>query len=287
MENKKVLRKLQLTELEILDVISCFCKERGISWFMDSGTCLGAVRHGGFIPWDDDIDIGMLREDYDVFCEAAARELPDGYSLHTPLNTNNYAPLFAKVYKDGTRFENEETRASGMRMGIFVDVFPYDRLLAAEDERRRQIRNASISQKRSYLYHSKVINVPHSGLAGLVERGGCVALHYVERTFTRDPSKYIRSYSASVSRAEDDSSALSCEYACLSWYRPIPFSYDELVPTKPVEFEGRSYPAPHMAEAYLARSYGDWQSIPPADKRHTHLPLLLDFGDGEIWRKED
>lgn len=93
MENKKVLRKLQLTELEILDVISCFCKERGISWFMDSGTCLGAVRHGGFIPWDDDIDIGMLREDYDVFCEAAARELPDGYSLHTPLNTNNYAPL--------------------------------------------------------------------------------------------------------------------------------------------------------------------------------------------------
>ena len=73
------LRRLQLVELDILRDIDKVCREHGIRYFLDSGTLLGAVRHGGFIPWDDDVDLGMPRHDYERFLEIAPRALGDAY----------------------------------------------------------------------------------------------------------------------------------------------------------------------------------------------------------------
>ena len=79
-----VLKALQEAELEILCTIDALCREEGIAYFLDGGTALGAVRHNGFIPWDDDIDIGMLRPEYDRFIERARIALPDAYELVVP-----------------------------------------------------------------------------------------------------------------------------------------------------------------------------------------------------------
>lgn len=117
------LRRLQETELEILKAFASFCDEHDLEWFIDSGTVLGALRHGGFIPWDDDIDVGMLREDYDRFLRLASQSFVEGYSVHTPDNTEGFAGMFAKVYKDGTLFETRETRDAGLKQGIFIDIF--------------------------------------------------------------------------------------------------------------------------------------------------------------------
>ena len=105
MSPEQALKRLQEAELEILLAISEVCEKAQVNWWMDSGTALGAMRHGGFIPWDDDIDIGILRSDYDRFLEVAPRLLPEGFSLHTARDTKGFAPLFAKVFLDGTRFE--------------------------------------------------------------------------------------------------------------------------------------------------------------------------------------
>ena len=128
MTDDAVLDRLKHVQLSILHSISNLCEDYDIKWWLDGGTCLGAMRHKGFIPWDDDIDIGMMRSDYDRFCSIASTELPDGYSFHDSRNSSGYAAMFCKVYKDGTRFENQEGRDSGSTMGIFVDVFPYDYL---------------------------------------------------------------------------------------------------------------------------------------------------------------
>ena len=73
------LERLQKEELKILEVIDSICRKHGLTYFIDAGTTLGAVRHGGFIPWDDDADVGMPYEDYKKFCEIAPHELPEGY----------------------------------------------------------------------------------------------------------------------------------------------------------------------------------------------------------------
>lgn len=284
MDSATALARVKKNELSILEAISGLCEANSIQWWLDGGTCLGALRHKGFIPWDDDIDIGMLRPDYDRFCELALSELPQGFSLHTARNTSGYAPMFAKVYKDGTRFENKEGRDAGSSMGIFVDVFPYDCLYEDAGMRARQIALASGAQRRSYLYHSGTISVPHRGVVGAVERVGCHVLHAVEKMMTKDPAKYQDQYDRAIPIPSNG--AIGSECLTLAWPNMDPVPIDEILPVSFADFEGQLYPVPRLAEKYLTTMYGDWRSIPAPEDRHTHLPLLIDFGDGEVWEAE-
>lgn len=135
-----VLRKLQLAELSILRDIDSVCRSEGIPYFLECGTLLGAVRHGGFIPWDDDIDVGMLRPDYERFLKVAPKALGERYAVCEPRANSRCAGMFAKVWKRGTKFFTAETMEAGIDQGIFVDVFPYDILHADESVATRQIR---------------------------------------------------------------------------------------------------------------------------------------------------
>lgn len=119
-----VLRKLQLAELSILRDIDSVCRSEGIPYFLECGTLLGAVRHGGFIPWDDDIDVGMLRPDYERFLKVAPKALGERYAVCEPRANSRCAGMFAKVWKRGTKFFTAETMEAGIDQGIFVDVFP-------------------------------------------------------------------------------------------------------------------------------------------------------------------
>ena len=282
MDAQTALRRLQSEELEILLVIGDFCEERGITWFLEGGTALGAARHDGFIPWDDDVDIAMLREDYDRFCRLASHELPEGYSLHTARNTHGCASLFAKVYKDGTRFENQETREAGHNQGIFIDVFPYDRLPKDASVRQREVRRASLAQKLSYLYHAKSVTVPHGGALGFAERAICHIAHFALSVMVSDGARFQDKFDAAIVR---DEQALSDECLSLVWPNMEPIAISHLLPVARASFEGHLLPVPHDLEFYLENMYGDWRRMPAPEERHTHLPLLIDFGDGEVWKE--
>lgn len=284
MTDDSALTQLKAVELSILNAVGFLCDKFGIKWWLDGGTCLGAMRHKGFIPWDDDIDIGMMRSDYDRFCSIASTELPDGYSFHDSRNSSGYAAMFCKVYKDGTRFENQEGRDSGSAMGIFVDVFPYDYLYEEPEIRSRQLKLALNAQRRSYLYHSGNITVPHRGFLGFIEKAACKALHFIERAFNKDPLEYQRQFN----RAIPDSSvgAVGRECLTLAWPNMNPVSVDDIFPLAQAEFEGELYPVPRLTDKYLTTMYGDWRAIPKEEDRHTHLPLLIDFGNGEIWESK-
>ncbi|MDO4443474.1 MAG: LicD family protein [Slackia sp.] len=253
MNDAEALKRLQETELDILLMIDGFCKEHGIAWFMDAGTALGAMRHGGFIPWDDDIDISMLRDDYDRFIEAARTGLPEGYSLQTFDNNEAFAGLFAKVYKEDTSFLTKETIEAGCEQGIFVDIFPYDVLAADASQRARQMKIARRWQSVSYLWHAKTITVPHKGALGAVERFACRIAHHIVHACVRRDS--IERHFAESQRFEGPASD---EYMLVSW--------PAMKPCKKKD---------HM--------YGDWRTIPAPEDRRTHLPEFLDFGDGSVW----
>ena len=275
--HQETLRKLQLVELEVLLAIDAVCEEHGITYFLDSGTALGAKRHGGFIPWDDDIDIGMPRKDYDRFLDVAPAALGDGFTVANPESDDRLAGLFAKVWKNGTKFFTDETLDAGVDQGVFVDVFPYDRVASDAVARNAQLRSCLKWQSLSYLYHSKTINVPHKGLLGSMEIGACRIAHAFLKACSS--SKKIRDkFTASALSAQDDRS--SHDLACMNYTRQGVFAEGVLLPPKPLEFEGHESPAPANIEGYLCTLYGDtWNQLPPEEQRRNHAPKVLDLGN--------
>ena len=133
------LNKLHKVQIEILEEIIRVCDKFSIKWFAAYGTLIGAIRHSGYIPWDDDIDIGMPREDYDKFLRVAPVELNNGFTLSHYTVDKKVPHYFAKVRKDNTLFVEESSKKIEMHHGIFVDIFPYDKVLGEGKKAKKHV----------------------------------------------------------------------------------------------------------------------------------------------------
>lgn len=278
MSPEEALRRLQSTELEMLAVFKEWANENNITWFVDSGTCLGAVRHGGFIPWDDDIDIGIPRNDYNHMLELSKKNFPKGYSIHTS-EDEGFTSLFCKMYADGTEFSTEQTMESGCKQSIFLDLFPYDYLPENNNSQRTQERTCANCQRMMYLFHLKNITVPHSGIVGAIEKALCFIGHFVCRLVT-NPNRLQHRFNEAC-HGEGKVSAKMNNLA-FAGYVP-PFNSDMLLPVSRLSFEGLEVPGPNKPERYLETMYGDWKRIPSPEERHTHMPKKIVFQDGSIY----
>lgn len=270
------LRRLQLVELDILRDIDKVCREHGIRYFLDSGTLLGAVRHGGFIPWDDDVDLGMPRRDYERFLKVAPNALGEKYVVCEPRSHPEFAGMFTKVWRRGTRFSTDETIEAGVDQGIFVDVFPYDVLHADEKIARKQRRRCRLWQSASYLLHSRYVNVPHGGMLGALEKASCFAAHAGAR-ITLNHDGVVRSFESWALRGSE---CPGRTYMNMSYVEGSAYPAEVLAPGSELLFEGLPFPVPARAEAYLETMYGsNWRVLPPIEARRNHAPIALDFGD--------
>lgn len=256
------IRTLQLHILNILSSVDQVCREHNLKYYIVDGTMLGAIRHKGFIPWDDDIDIGMPRKDYDLLVQNAKNWLPEPYELVCGENNSDYPLPFAKVQDTHTTLVD---RVSFMYTGgVYIDVFPLDGVP------KRKIRQQL--HLRRYLYCKKLLYFmsrdPYKHGKGI----SSWLTKIIQNTFT------ISQVQALVNRVQKKYSYEQSEY-CINYDDGAKSIMPKRIlgtPT-PVLFEGKTFMGVEHYDEYLTRIYGNYMEIPPQEKRIQHNFHYIDM----------
>ncbi len=273
MENFDYLPKLHNCQLIIAREIKRICDENNIKYFIIAGTLLGAVRHGGFIPWDDDMDIGMLREDYEKFLKIAKKDLGDDFFLQTPETDKSYGLNFAKVLLKGTMLMEESTASNNAKKGIFVDIFPFD--VAPESEADRENHN-----KKTYFYRRLLLAKRNYNIAGkkeYVKRIVYFILKIMSVFFSHDG--LVKKLDSEITRYNNQKTEDIVNIGGAYGYKKETIKANWVRETVEIPFEDMTISAPIDYIKYLETFYGDYMTPPPEDKRYNrHSVREIDFG---------
>ncbi|MFM1515470.1 LicD family protein [Helcococcus ovis] len=267
------MTKLQKIELEILKKIDEVCKKHNIKYWIDSGTLLGAVRHKGFIPWDDDIDIAMLREDYEKFLKVAQKDFGNEYFLQTKNTDKKYPLFYAKVRKNNTSFVEWAFRGLNMHHGIYVDVFIFD-TLPLENTEKYVEKCIKLNRQGIRKYVPTVNKKPTFSSSFII---GWLKKKLARILFMFIPAKIFDEKINNEFTKYANESYNNKKLACLSFNDPYYFYENNIFPTKTLKFEDYEFPVPNNYDEHLKTYYGEYMEIPPVEKRETHSVKLINF----------
>ena len=265
------LRKLQLTELEMIAEVDRICREEGINYSLDGGTLLGAIRHKGFIPWDDDLDIGMTRDDYERFITAYEKELSDRYILNAPnYSANRWG--YAKLRRKGTDFVRFGQEHTQYKKGVCIDLFVVD-----------NVPDSSFLRRFFYGYNYCLRKILYSDVGRKQADSPFLRLWYkMLYLIPRDPVFKARNYFASrFNRKKTELvSHLTHPYPSKETKYGVPAEcFDDFID---IEYEGFKFKAFKQYDRYLSMLYGDYMQLPPEDKRKVHAASKLELLDISI-----
>lgn len=254
---------LQQSMLAMATRLLDYCNARGIPIFLIGGTALGAVRDGAIIPWDDDIDLAMLREDYDQLVASLKDSPLAGTFLQTWQSERGYYLPFAKLRRDGTIIEDGEFDATGMHRGVFVDIFIYDRL-----PRWKVLQ----SLQRQILGLLNLFIMPYGADAWFAPKGRVrrfakrFALAVRRRTGIA-PFVLMREWACRLPGVPKGDTYDSFGMLGISKYARKILRESDLVPPRLARFGALTVPVPANCERFLELHYGDWRSLPPPSCR--------------------
>lgn len=251
------LVELQQTETAILRTFAEVCDKLNLRYFLLAGTLLGAARHQGFIPWDDDIDVGMPRADYEIFLEKGQQYLPEHLFIQSFISDPEYPLSFAKLRNSNTTFIESAISHLKINHGVYIDIFPIDYY---PDDKREQLRfNAKNAQYRRRLHaiwkkaapepwKTRLKTAPHVLRYPSAKR----VIHLREKLYRSVPkSSLMISYAGIFSNKE-----------------VMPAAWFADVTTLP--FEGMTLSVPAKYHEWLTHMYGDYMQLPPEEKRIAH-----------------
>ncbi len=261
-----------MTEVQgkLLDMLVWFdryCTENHLRYYAVGGTMLGAARHEGFIPWDDDADVGMPRKDYERLARLMGSENHDGYILETEYSEDpGFCYPFAKLYDTSTTLI--EHVSTGLKRGLFLDIFPLDGLGNAERPDLRWFRKI---KHRNQFFLARVCAV-RKGRSFLKNLAVVLAKVLPDRLAENRAlririSEMCRKYD--FDRSEWAGSLLG------NWWEKEIMPRKTFGEPKEYRFEGHRIFGVENAEEYLTAIYGDWRTLPPEDKRVTHHDFVL------------
>ena len=254
------LDELKKIQLEILDVVHHFCQENGITYFLSSGSLIGAVRHKGYIPWDDDIDLYMPRKDYDRLVSAFNMDNRQRYRVVSLLTDENCTLAFAKVERTDTRIIEHVDYP--MALGINIDVFPVDGVPDDLEERTKYF--AKIQWFRNELVLKDVsLDFKRRGLIkNIILLLGKLFL------FHKSMRHLAEQLDMSIDKVNSDSQYV-CNLVMGNGINSV-FTREAINDSTDVEFEGKFYKTMRGYEEYLTKTYGNYMQLPPIEKRVSH-----------------
>lgn len=262
--NSDELRKMQLIQLELLEEVDRICTKYGISYSVEGGTLLGTVRHKGFIPWDDDVDIAMVRSEYIKFCRACEKELDNAkYFFLTHDTDPEYRWGYAKVLKNGTSFVRYGQEHMKMRRGVYVEIFPMDGIPKNFVERKifnliriwcrkimwSEVGKVSCKSAVMRLWFSLLNRIPVDKAFGM--------LNFLAGRYSERKADYV--------------TCLSFPDCWVKGYRG--FKREYYLNTKRMVFEGKEINVPEKEKELLLTLFGpNYMTLPPVEERITHIP---------------
>ena len=276
----EVLHRLQEEILSILDDFIRICEDYHLEYFGIAGTGIGAIRHHGFIPWDDDIDIAMPRKDFEKLIKIVEKKMSDRYLILNARNDPNYPLMTTRLVKRGTVFVEEVMKDVDCPFGIFLDLYVLDNVAD----------NPVLYQLQSWTawFWSKLLILRSIPRPTLQQRGLKAGLIWTVCGLVHNGMKLLR---ISPEWLRD-----CCEAECRRYnkkktnrmaFLPDTSPYWNVVdkryyhPLKQLDFEGRRMNFPGNIEEMLTRMYGDYMQLPPEEKRKTHYPYRLEFEQEE------
>lgn len=242
---------LKACELEILGVFDRYCREHSLQYYLIGGALLGAARYGKFIPWDDDIDVAMLREDYDKFCEIANQELGENYCFENTMMNKNFPNIFGKVFDKTTRYVQKSTAHLAVPQCLWLDIFPMDNIVMEKKKMQCRI-VASINMVRCIKQKTEKFEFRHVLYLPL--------LILPLKTLNKMAEKWMRKYNKKETE-------FVCPI-CQSGTSKPAFKRTMFTDTMSGEFCGMQFPVPVEYDAYLHGYYKNPMQLPPKESRH-------------------
>lgn len=250
---------LQQTQFHMLAAFISACDRLGLKYYLLGGTLLGAVRHHGFIPWDDDIDVGMFRADYEIFIAEAQKLLPAHLFVQTFRTDPEYPQCFAKLRNSNTTFIETTSSKKRINHGVYLDIFPLDYFP------ERSLPARALSFVKTLLAYRLGLEYYTPEQSSETPKQKCFSR--IARAFFPTMQSVLRTMDMLYRSVP--ASAMVCNY-CGAW------GEREIVPAKWFadgvygQFEGLSVRLPTEYDKYLTNIYGDYMQLPPENKRIAH-----------------
>lgn len=274
------LKQLQRVELDILRDFMELCDRHNLTYFGIAGTGIGAKRHGGFIPWDDDIDVAMPRKDFQLFLKYAKTELHDRY---IPLNAaydSRFPMMTTRLMKRGTVFIEEALKDAHCPCGIFLDLYVLDNVADGRLAYELQSWEAWFWSKLLVLRCMPKPFLFQTGWKAKLIWAVCGLVHHAMRLLRISPAFLRRRCEAVCRRYERQETRRMAFLPDTSPYWNV-IDKTKLYPLRKLPFEDLELNFANNMEELLTNQYGAYMELPPVEKRKTHFPYKLSFGRAE------